>query len=163
MLLNDLEAGIIARLTAMIPDLPVMPLPEFSHLNHKVGTILTHYAGSSYSKPMSTDPVFQDRRTKWEIIVVMRALRGSTGTHAALDAVRLAMTGWQLAGCGKTIPVEEEFGGENGGIWQYTLTVEIPVVNLEQEEAETLPLLARLTADYGTYGTEEIPEPSPEA
>lgn len=154
MLISDLENEIVARLNDKIKTIPTEPYPEKPEtftLKHKTGTVLVHYAGSNYGKLLSTDPIVQERRTSWGLIVVMRNLRrgndgAALGAYAALDAVRIAITGWKPSGGKKAIPVKDGFEDENGGIWQYALTVEIPVMAVEVADDEVLPLLKRLTA-----------------
>jgi len=160
-MIKSLESEIVARLAAKVAALPTQAYPDnpdtFS-LMSKAGMILVHYGGSTYGPLLSTDPVVQERRTSWNIVIVVRNLREHTGAYEVLDAVRAAIIGWKPSDGDKAIPVKEEYINETSGIWQYGITIEIPTISVEEKEAEVLPVLKHLTM-VDTFDTTEIYAP----
>jgi len=157
-LITEIEDAIVSRLKAKIPDLLVESFPakpsEF-RLLHSKGAILVRYRGARYSAPETIGAVVQDRTMEFDVVIVTRNLRDHSGAYGYLDAVRLAMTGFQVPGCGKCYLTREEFIDETDGIWQHGVTVTMSAPNIEAADDELLPLLARVTLS-DEHGTVEV-------
>ncbi len=154
MTIADIEQAIIDRLKAKITGLAIEGFPEKQSeykLMHPKGALLVSYAGSTFSEPKPTDIVFQERKVEFDITVAMRHLRDHEGAYAHLDAVRITLTGYRIAGCSKMHPTKEEFLNEDAGIWQYRMTFAMTMPAIEIDEDEQLPLLTKITTvdDYG--------------
>lgn len=154
MTIADIEQTIIERLRAKTQGLLIEGFPEKPSeykLMHPKGALLVSYAGSTFSEPKPTDIVFQERKVEFDITVAMRHLRNHEGAYAYLDAVRIALTGYRIAGCSKMYPAKEEFLNEDNGIWQYAMTFAMTIPAIEIDEDEQLPLLTKITTvdDYG--------------
>lgn len=160
MTLIDIEAALLVRIGQAVPGYLVQSYPERPsgfNLIHPKGAVLVRFAGGSYGVPLATDVVVQERRTEWELTVVVRHLREHGGLYTVLDLLRTALTGFQIAGCEKALPVKEEFLSETDGVWQYAMLLAVPTVNVELGETEALPLITRLTVADNFGNTEEIP------
>ena len=124
------EAAIISRLESQISGTPVESFPENPQsykMNHPVAALLVVYGGSQYNENQGGNVVVQNRRQDWDVVVVSRNLsRIASGAHSnaydLLDAVRTAITGFQIAGFTKFYPRGERFLRESGGIWWYSIT-----------------------------------------
>jgi hypothetical protein len=154
MTIADIENAIITRLRSRITGLQIEGFPEKPSeykLLHPKGALLVSYAGSTFSEPKPTDIVFQERKVEFDITVAMRHLRSHEGAYAYLDAVRIALTGYRIAGCSKMYPTKEEFLSEDSGVWQYAMTFAMTMPSIEIDEDEQLPLLIKITTvdDYG--------------
>lgn len=148
MTILEIEREIIARLKEKIQNVAIEAFPEKPaefRLIHPKGALLVHYAGSDFLEPKTTDIVYQERRVQFAVTVVMRHLRTHEGAYAYLDAVRIALAGFQLPGCTKMYPVKEEFIGEENGIWQYGIAFVIKMPALEVGENEQAVLLKKIT------------------
>jgi hypothetical protein len=150
----DIEQAIIERLRVKIQGLLIEGFPEKPSeykLLHPKGALLVSYAGSTFSEPKPTDIVFQERKVEFDITVAMRHLRSHEGAYAYLDAVRIALAGFRIAGCSKMYPTKESFLSEDSNIWQYVMTFAMTMPAIEIDEDEQLPLLTKITTvdDYG--------------
>lgn len=158
MTIAEIEQAIIERLMAKIQGLLIEGFPEKPSeykLMHPKGALLVSYAGSTFSEPKSTDIVSQDRKVEFDIAVIMRHLRNHEGVYAYLEAVRIALTGYRIPGCGKMYPTREEFLDESDGIWQYRMTFAMTMPAIEIDEEEQAALLRKITA-VSDYGETEI-------
>lgn len=154
MTIADIEQAIIERLKAKTQGLLIEGFPEKPSeykLMHSKGALLVSYAGSQFSETKSTDIIYQERRVEFDITVAMKHLRNHEGAYAYLDAVRIALTGYRIAGCSKMYPTKEGFLSIENGIWQYSITFAMTMPAIEIDEDEQLPLLKKITTvdDYG--------------
>lgn len=148
MTIAEIERGIIERLKSRLTDIQVLAFPEKPaefNLTHPKGAVLVSYAGSTFSEPVATDLVLQDRKVEFSIFLLFRSLRGHDGAYRYLDSIRLILTGFRIPPAGKIYMVKEEFLGENAGVWSYGMTFAMKAPAVEVEEEEQLPLLRRIT------------------
>ncbi len=130
MSLKSHETAIIDHLKTEVAGAQIEAFPDNPKkymMNLPDSVVLVVYRGSSYSDNKGGNVVVQDRRHEWECVIVNRNLgRKADKAHAnaydLLDAVRSALTGFQIAGFTKTYPIREGFQSETGGIWQYGIT-----------------------------------------
>jgi len=125
MALKDLENSIISRLQSQITAVPTEAFPENPKnyaLKHPDGVILVSYHGSQFEDPSQGNVIFQDQKFEFDIVLIHRHLRNHQGAYDLLDQIRMALTGYQVAGYTKLYPVREQFISEENGLWQYGIT-----------------------------------------
>jgi Gp37 protein len=152
-----IEVAIVSRLKSQIGVIEVGHFPdrpESYRLTHRIGAALVRYEGAKYAKLLDTDAVVQERRLEFEVTVMMRdlgwAVGGnadgtSPGAYAMLEAVRAALTGFQVAGCSKMYPVRERFveRDKQGGVWIYGIAFALTTAAVEPSTAENFPLFIK--------------------
>lgn len=158
-MIGEIEAAIVGRLAAQLTGVRVEAFPDKPdtyNMHHPKGVVLVAFGRSTYSPPRAIDLVVQERRIEWDITLLMRNLRDHAGAYDVLDAIRLVLTGWRTSGCGKLMPVREQFLDQRQGVWTYVLTLAHSVTTVECAEEEDLPLLKRInTAD--DFGETQAP------
>jgi hypothetical protein len=157
-MIEEVETQIIEKLEANISNLKIEGFPENAEeykLTHPKGAALVNYVGSTFSKPMSTGVVAQDREIVFQITLLMRNLRTHKGAYAHLDTIRAILTGFQPEGCKKFYPTRERFISENKGVWMYVVLFSSSTKHIEMDEEELLPLLKRITTE-DEYGNTEV-------
>jgi hypothetical protein len=131
--------GVLARVEVTgFPD-----KPQTYRLTSNVGACLVIYSGSMYSRtdmktpaPTTIDEVRQEREQIWSITILARSLGwdyGTTGSYALLDAVRLALTGFQVnRGFTKMAILVDKFVGTDpaAGVWYYEMKFATRTVNI---------------------------------
>jgi hypothetical protein len=154
--IETIEQAVVTRLSAEISGIEIAHFPdkpEAYRMTHRVGAALVRYEGADYGKPIDTAAIVQERTVKFEVIVIMRDLGwslgaapgggGTPGAYAILEAIRAALTGFQVPACGKTYPLRERFlkRDKQGGIWTYATTFAMHTVAVESSSSDTYPLL----------------------
>lgn len=155
-----LEAAVMARLTARLPDLAVEAYPDDPdgyRLNHPVGALLVRYHGSKYGPLLDAGIVVQERRLAIEVTLVMRCLNGKEGVYGALEEVRQALAGHAPPAFGKLVPIGDEFLGEGGGEWRYAIDFMTTTTVIEEDEPENDPLVTRITFKGPHHETFSVP------
>lgn len=159
MFVDAMVDRIVERLTATLPRLRVEAFPDDPanyRLHHSTGAALVIYGGSRFADPEPVDILVQKRLAEFDVTLLLRKLRGVEGANAHLDAIRLALTGFKLAGGGSKLrPVRDRFVSHDNGIWRFEITFTTAIPAIEQPEEETLTLLQRLTFE-GDDGTLEV-------
>jgi Gp37 protein len=128
--------------------------PESYRLTHRVGAALVTYRGATYGEMRDIGAIIQERRLEFEITVMVRdlgwAVGGqpdgtSPGAYAILEAVRAALTGFQVPGARKMYPLSEKFLGRDreGGLWMYAIRFALVTVAVETSDAEDFPLFIK--------------------
>lgn len=143
----EIETAIVARLAAALDGVRVEAFPDNPDaykLQHARGAVLVGYGRSDYGRPKALDMVAQDRRLEFDVTVLMRNLREHGGAYGALDAVRIALTGFRPAGADKLHPVRERFLAVRDGVWRYAATFATSMPALETAAAEQGPLLRQV-------------------
>ncbi|AAU90999.1 conserved hypothetical protein [Methylococcus capsulatus str. Bath] len=160
--IEALEAAIVARLGAALPDVEVAPYPadpaNYQFL-HPVGALLVRYHGSHYGALMDTDAVVQERLLAVEITFLFRALNGQDGLYAYLERARRVLTGFKPAGFGKVYPLRDAFLEEHGGEWRYAVDFCAPTLAIEDGCEEDGPLLKHVTTLDGYERAETVRQP----
>lgn len=144
-----IEQAITQRLKARITTLTVASFPddpEQWEMRDRRGYCLIAWRGDSFGDIKSVDLVYQERRLEFDIHILMRKLRGHEGAYLTVEAVRLALTGFEIPGCTKLAPVRTKFLGtrRREGVWTYALTFATTAPAFEAPEVEILPLLTRI-------------------
>ena len=143
-----LERAVIARLQALLPDVEVEAFPDDPdeyRLNHPLGALLVRYHGSKYGPLMDTDLVVQERVMAVEVTLVFRSLNGKEGIYTYLEAVRLALAGYQPPAFTKLKPLGDEFLDRDKGEWRYAIDFATTTMVIEEDEPEGAPLATRIT------------------
>lgn len=108
---ESISKAVTERLALYIKDVEVREVQnrETFKLTHPKATIITHYIGSEWD----------NNRTVFFGVYVVTRFREEA--YRCLEAVRIALNGWQMDGMNKVIFEADEFASEDAGIWQYTL------------------------------------------
>lgn len=163
MYVKEMTDAIKARLeevfAAQVVDLAVEDFPDDPddyQLYHPCGALLVGYGGSKFGQPEALGALVQRRTVVFDLTLLVRNLRGPEGAQARLDAVRLALTGYPLAGGvgSKIRPLSEELGGHKDGVWTFALQYAADVPAVEEPPEESFPVLQRITLEDETTTTE---------
>jgi hypothetical protein len=112
-----IEAAIVSQLSDQINAIEVTHYPdrpESYRLTHRVGAALVRFEGAAYGELIDTAAVVQKRTISFTIRLMVRELGWSfggdaagpsPGAYALLEAMRNALTGFQIGGCSKIYPV----------------------------------------------------------
>lgn len=155
--IGTIETAIVARLRSQIGLIEIVHYPdrpESWRMTHRVGSALVIYRGATYGNQLDTAAVIQERTLEFEVAVMMRDLGWSVGSgvsgqnpgaYAIIEAVRVLLTGYQIAGCRKLYPVREKFveRDKQGGVWIYATTFAVTTLAVEQPEVEDPPHFIR--------------------
>lgn len=137
MTIEQTEASIIGILKQNFPELHVEGFPEKPsefRLLHPKGAILIHYQGGNYTESKSINFIYQEKKLEFSITIIAKHLRTHTGAYEYLDKTRELLTGFKPENCTKMYPIKEEFIGEDGGIWQYSINFITTTPTLENIE-----------------------------
>ena len=152
-----IEDAIVTHLRAQISSIEIAHYPdrpETWRMTHRVGAALVMYKGAQYGDLLDTAAVIQERKLEFEISVMMRdlgwAVGGdasgpSPGAYAIIEAIRAALTGYQVPGCRKMYPLRERFvkRDKQGGVWTYSSTFALSTVAVEGSETDDFPLFIK--------------------
>ena len=108
--INLLEDALVDRLKAVITGVTAIeayPDKPDGYRMRGTSAVLVAYGGSSYDDPDSMGVVTQKRHLEFDVTVKTRHMR--RGSNDVLDAVRAALTGYQMTGCTKLYPVKDRF------------------------------------------------------
>jgi hypothetical protein len=153
----SIETAIVARLRAMVISIEIAHFPDNPknyRLTHRIGAALVVYRGSDYGQVQDTASIIQERRLEFDITVLVRDLGWSVGgspgatspgAYAILEAIRAALTGYQIPGARKIFMVREKFveRDADGGVWMYLLTIALTTMALEPSTTEDFPLFIK--------------------
>lgn len=81
------------------------------------------YTGSENAGIVSTDPVIQRRRLKFNLECYSRTLKGDNGMIKLREVVESAMIGYKLPKCDRLYLVKDDVGREDS-IWSHVYNVE---------------------------------------
>jgi hypothetical protein len=158
--IGTIEAALVNQLSTQITEIEVAHFPdtpEAYRMTHRIGAALVRYEGGEYGKLIDTAAIVQERTLKFEITVMMRDLGwnvggpsgGATpGAYAMMEAVRSALTGFQVPGCDKAYPLRERFvkRDKQGGVWIYAISFALRTAAVEASASDNYPLLTIATA-----------------
>lgn len=119
----DIVNAVCARLGERVPNARSQELPDDPSrwtIKHSQCELLVRYAGSSYGHRGN----LIDHTLSIEVYIITRALNGSSGVLAFLDAVLGALTYWSPAPrMSPMVPSRDFFAGRTAAGWQYNLTM----------------------------------------
>jgi hypothetical protein len=155
--IGTIETAILTQLKSQITSVEIAHYPdrpETYRLTHRIGAALVRYDGAAYGPIMDTAAVAQRRRLRFAVRLVMRDLGWSfggegdgpsPGAYAMIEAVRAALTGFEIGGCSKIRPVRERFieRDKQGAAWIYEITFALTTMAVEAPNAATYPLFTR--------------------
>jgi hypothetical protein len=157
---ETIQTAIVNRLSAQIGTIEIRPFPdkpEAYRMTHRIGAALVRYEGADYERLTDTAAIVQQRTLSFEVTVMMRDLGwnfggaaggGTPGAYAMIEAIRAALTGFQVPGCDKIYPLRERFvrRDKQGGVWIYALRFALRTAAVEPSTPEHYPLLVVATA-----------------
>lgn len=132
-IVTRLVDGVVKRLTLVLPgDAHVEELPDRPKeydLGKRRAVVLVHYRGSKYRAPNTNGAMVQARAMSVDVHILVRGLGGTSrgaepgavGAYDLVEAVRLALQGHTIEGCGPFIMLEDGVIGEDGGVWNYVV------------------------------------------
>jgi hypothetical protein len=153
----SIETAIVARLQAMVTSIEIAHFPDNPksyRLTHRIGAALVVYRGSDYGQVEDTAAIIQERKMEFDVTVLVRDLGWSVGgtpgatspgAYAILEAIRAALTGYQVPGARKIFMVREKFVERDaeGGVWIYLLTIALTTMAVEPSTTENFPLFIK--------------------
>jgi hypothetical protein len=156
-----IEAAIVDRLASMVSTIEVVHFPDAPasyRLSHRTGAALVTYRGAKYGPVTDTAAIVQERRLEFDVTLLIRDLGRSVGGPAAgarpgayslLEAVRGALTGFQVPGTRKMYPVSEKFleRDPQGGVWMYVIGFVLSTLALERSSSDGFPLFVKGIAE----------------
>lgn len=158
----SLEAAVLARLSARFADAVAVESfpddPDAYRLDHPVGALLVRYHGAKYGQLLDTELVVQERTMVVEVMLVFRSLQGNAGIYEYLEAVRLALAGFQPPAFAKLRPLSDEFIDRDKGEWRYAIDFATHTTVIEDGDVDDAPLVQHITFN-GASGNAEIQVP----
>ncbi len=156
--IDTIETAIVARLQAMVPAIEIVHFPDNPksyRLTHRIGAALVVYRGSDYGRLVDTRSIIQERKMEFDINVLVRDLgwavggppaATSPGAYALLEAIRAALTGYQIPGARKIYMVRDKFVDRDadGGVWTYLLSFVLTTMAVEPSTTENFRSLSRV-------------------
>lgn len=149
-----IERLIVDRLRAALtidgqphPVVDVEPWPDdpvHYKMSHPCGAAIVMYQGAKYSESTTSRQLMQFE-ARFEIGLLSRTLRApvvslnagepDTGVYTLLDKSRSALIAWRPEGAANiTRLVAESYEGYREGVWQYSLSVAIPMLTVVERE-----------------------------
>ena len=146
-----IEDAIITQLRSQISSIEIAHYPdrpETWRMTHRIGAALVMYKSAEYGELLDTAAIIQQRKLEFEISIMMRDLGwavGGDGAYAIIEAIRTALTGFQIPGCRKMYPVREKFvkRDKQGGVWTYASTFALSTVAVEASQPDDFPLFIK--------------------
>jgi Gp37 protein len=152
-----IEVAIVNQLRSVINTIEIAHYPdrpESYRLTHRIGAALVRYDGAKYGPLLDTAAIVQQRRLGFEITVMTRDLGWSfggqmdgtsPGAYAIIEAVRAALTGFQIPGCTKMFPQSEKFveRDKQGAVWIYTIAFALTTMAVEPSSTDASPLFIK--------------------
>ena len=146
-----IEDAIITQLRSQISSIEIAHYPdrpETWRMTHRIGAALVMYKSAEYGELLDTAAIIQQRKLEFEISIMMRDLGwavGGDGAYAIIEAIRTALTGFQIPGCRKLYPVREKFvkRDKQGGVWTYASTFALSTVAVEASQPDDFPLFIK--------------------
>lgn len=160
MTIAEIETALAARIADKLPALAAEEFPERPddyRFSHNLGVALVRYSGTTFHEVRDIGVIFQESQVEFEIVLIMKRLRGGSGLYNYLDAVRLALTGYRIPGTAKFWPVKTADPIQEQGIWQCSTTFATIIPAVEVPDDEVLPLLKQLTTSDNFGDVTTIP------
>jgi hypothetical protein len=139
---DTIQNQIAAQLTSFFAALsPVLSIPIYVFPNFdldtwwadltKIAFVLISYSNTTFSKPLATSSMVQERTLQFKVHVEARqtawALSGAGSVYALIDAIEAALEGFQPQGCRNAYFTEERFNEQDsqGRVWLYDMTLNV--------------------------------------
>jgi len=149
-----IESAIVERLRAAINAIEIVHFPdrpEAYRMTHRIGAALVSYRGAAYGDLIDSAIVAQPRKLEFEVRLMARDLGwayggaasgAGPGAYSLLEAIRIALTGFQIPGCRKLYPLKERFVDRDaqGGVWIYAISFAVETLAVEAAPPEEFPL-----------------------
>ncbi len=149
-----IETAIVGQLRSKISLIEIVHFPdrpEAYRMTHRIGAALVSYRGATYGDLIDTAAVVQPRKLEFEVRLMARDLGWSygaiatgvsPGAYSLLEAVRAALTGFQIPGCRKIYPLKERFVDRDaqGGVWIYAISFAVETLAVEVSPGDQFPL-----------------------
>jgi hypothetical protein len=132
--IERIESEIVNKLRSDISGLSIEAYPDSPsnyHVRHPKGAVLVHYSGSRFQPSVYDEFIAQIQQITFDIILIVRSLRGNGGAYEVMDQIRESLTGFVMTDISKFQPTEEEFITEENGIWQYGMRFSAKTKHLE--------------------------------
>ncbi len=122
----SIQNSIKNKLEQSIQDLKIESFPSgfqdyLGRFTHAKGAILVHYAGSDYTEPDNHNLIEQLRKSEFDIYIILKNLLKPDDACDYLENIRDILTGYEIEGCEKIYPVNDNFILEQNGIWIYVI------------------------------------------
>ena len=133
----NIQNSIKSKLQEEITDLKIESFPSgfqdyLNKFTHPKGALLIHYAGSDYSEPNNHNLIEQTRKSFFDIYIILKNLIKADEACNYLEQVRNILTGFEVSGCEKMFPLNDDFILEQNGIWIYAIKFAL-LTPLEEE------------------------------
>jgi hypothetical protein len=166
-----IETAIVNQLSNQINTIEVTHYPdrpESYRLTHRVGAALVRFESAAYGELIDTAAVVQKRTLSFTIRLMIRdlgwsfggdAAGPSPGAYALLEAMRNALTGFQIGGCSKMYPVKERFveRDKEGAVWIYESLFALTTAAVEPATTDGFPRLVKAVAqEINTQTTRDV-------
>src|SRR5580704_1259433 len=152
-----IETAIVSRLQALVTSVEIVHFPDNPknyRLTHRIGAALVVYRSSEYGRLVDTRSIIQERKMEFDVTVLVRDLGWSVGgppggtspgAYAILEAIRAALTGYQVPGARKIYMVRDKFVERDteGGVWIYLLSFALTTMAVEVSTTEDFPLFIK--------------------
>jgi len=132
-MIAEIENALLERVREIIAPLGLVAdalpdAPDGYAMTHQKGAVLVCNRGSRYDAPETTGRPIQRRTLTYDLTLLVRNLRHHEGAYEAIDALATGLAGWKTdwSITGARL-VEDGFQRRRAGVWEWDVTVEIPV------------------------------------
>lgn len=145
-----------------LPDAEVRLFPDNPagyRFLHPKGAVLVGYQGSKFGQIEQLGNISQQRVLTLHLTVFGRGLHHDGAALDLLDRLRLAVTGFKPPHCLPCHLISEQFAGEDGGAWQYSLLVQTETHQVQRCREQPKPTLT--TVHYRREDQPQNPDLKP--
>jgi hypothetical protein len=179
--IDSIQSQIAEQLTAFFAsaspaiDIPVYVWPDSDNdtwwASTAIAFVLISYDSTTFSKPLSTSAMLQERTLRFRLHVEARqtawALTGPGSVYALIDAIEAALSGFQANGCRNAYFSEERFSEEDpqGRVWLHDLTLNVITMRPKLLPQYALAALQQVMVNVSPSGDQIVvtpEEPGPE-
>lgn len=127
--------AVVSWLQEQLPEAEVRLFPDNPstyRFIHPKGAVLVGYQGSKFGSIEQLGNISQQRVMTLHLTVFGRGLHHDGAALDLLDRLRLAIVGFKPPHCLPCHLISEQFAGEDGGAWQYSLLVQTETHQVQQ-------------------------------
>ena len=120
--------------------------------------VLVAYVGTSYSKPLDTSAMWQERTIDFDIFVIARQVSWATfngsGPFYIVDMLERGLTGYRPTGCRNAYFTDERFTEQDpeGRVWLYRMKYNVITMRAKLANTPNLANMTQLTALVASLG-----------